>query len=176
MQGVHRPERDGTASSDGTEAHPPPTPEHVFCPMDLVPATRRLLLLIVDSDRAAAFARVQELALGPQPLLLLTPEKLPERIRRAATVRAPVHPAPACTARTRVHPSCAPQRSLRFHHVPRAVNCLASAACTCRAFSTCMDAPLHLPDALPLMAGGPVTYRLLRSSVRFQRGPLGVRN
>eukprot|EP00892_Ulva_mutabilis_P006573 jgi/Ulvmu1/4288/UM002_0008.1 len=34
----------------------------------------------------AAFAGMQELALGQQPLLLLRPESLPERVRRAATV------------------------------------------------------------------------------------------
>eukprot|EP00892_Ulva_mutabilis_P011581 jgi/Ulvmu1/8796/UM048_0051.1 len=88
--GVRQPERDATASSEGADAaaHPPPSAEHVFCPADLVPATRRLLLLVVDSDRAAAFARLQELALGQQPLLLLRPEKLPERVRRAATTES----------------------------------------------------------------------------------------
>lgn len=74
-------------SSDGADVSLPPTPEHMLAPVDLVPATRRPLLIIVDSDRAAAFVRLQELSLGTLPLLLLKPQSPPDLVRRASSVR-----------------------------------------------------------------------------------------
>jgi len=79
----------------------------VLLPEDLVAMTRRRLVLVVDSDCAAAFERVHAGHLAYAPLLLLSPTRQPPSVPPAAQVgklftlflSAPVHGAAlACRA------------------------------------------------------------------------------
>lgn len=76
----------GTASGMAAPA-PPPTPEQMLLPVDLVPATRRGLLLIVDSNNSQVFTQLRTVAIGKPPLLLLSPPSPPDIVRLASVVR-----------------------------------------------------------------------------------------
>lgn len=61
-------------------------PEQILLPVDLVPATRRGLLLIVDSNNAEVFTQLRTVAIGKPPLLLLSPPNPADIVRLASVV------------------------------------------------------------------------------------------
>lgn len=79
--------RESGATAEMAEPAPPPMPEQMLLPVDLVPATRRGLLLVVDSNNAQAFSQLRTVAIGKPPLLLLSPAKPPDIVRLASVVR-----------------------------------------------------------------------------------------
>jgi Protein SCAI len=79
--------RDSGAAAEMAAPAPPPMPEQMLLPVDLVPATRRGLLLIVDSNNAQVFTQLRTIAIGEPPLLLLSPACPPDIVRVASVVR-----------------------------------------------------------------------------------------
>ena len=85
--------REPGAAAEVAAPAPPPMPEQMLLPIDLVAATRRGLLLVVDSNNAQVFSQLRSAAIGKPPLLLLSPSKPPDIARLSSVVRLMLHTA-----------------------------------------------------------------------------------